>query len=147
MYKLLIESNLEVQHEETKITLMEGFYPKKWFSHSQEQTKKIISLTYTPDFIIKHNDYTVYIEVKGFMSDNYPIKRKLFLNKINEEKNSIFFEVYTKINYIENRCGVTRQTASSYLNQLVEAGLLEYEKIGRESIYKNIRLIDLLRRF
>lgn len=96
MYKLLIESNLEVQHEEIKITLMEGFYPKKWFSHSQEQTKKIISLTYTPDFIIKHNDYTVYIEVKGFMSDNYPIKRKLFLNKINEEKNSIFFEVYTK---------------------------------------------------
>ena len=87
MYKLLIESNLEVQHEETKITLMEGFYPKKWFSHSQEQTKKIISLTYTPDFIIKHNDYTVYIEVKGFMSDNYPIKRKLFLNKINNESN------------------------------------------------------------
>ena len=32
MYKLLIESNLEVQHEETKITLMEGFYPKKWFN-------------------------------------------------------------------------------------------------------------------
>ena len=96
MYKLLIESNLEVQHEETKIILMEGFYPKKWFSKSKEQVKKILNLTYTPDFIIKHNDYTVYIEVKGFMSDNYPIKRKLFLNKINDEKNSIFFEVYTK---------------------------------------------------
>lgn len=61
--------------------------------------------------------------------------------------NSLFFEVYTKINYIEDRCGVTRQTAATYLNQLVDAGLLEYEKIGRESIYKNIRLIDLLRKF
>lgn len=60
---------------------------------------------------------------------------------------SLFFEVYTRINYIENRCGVTRQTATNYLNQLTEAGLLEYEKIGRESIYKNTRLIELLRKF
>ena len=60
---------------------------------------------------------------------------------------SLFFEVYIKINYIEDRCGVTRQTAAIYLNQLVEAGLLEYEKVGRESIYKNTRLIDLLRKF
>ena len=43
MYKLLIESNLEVQHEETKIILMEGFYPKKWFSKSKEQVKKILN--------------------------------------------------------------------------------------------------------
>ena len=43
--------------------------------------------------------------------------------------------------------GVTRQTATNYLNQLTEAGLLEYEKIGRESIYKNTRLIELLRKF
>ena len=60
---------------------------------------------------------------------------------------SLFFEVYTRINYIEDRCGVTRQTATNYLNQLTEAGLLEYEKIGRESIYKNTRLIELLRKF
>jgi Fic family protein len=60
---------------------------------------------------------------------------------------SLFYEVYTRINYIEDRCGVTRQTASSYLNQLVEVGLLEYEKVGRESIYKNTRLIELLIEF
>lgn len=60
---------------------------------------------------------------------------------------SLFFEVYTKINYIEDRCGVTRQTASEYLNQLVQVGLLDYEKVGRKSIYKNTRLIDLLSKF
>ena len=60
---------------------------------------------------------------------------------------SLFFEVYTRINYIENRCNVTRQTAATYLNSLVDAGLLEYEKIGRESIYKNTRLIELLSKF
>ena len=57
---------------------------------------------------------------------------------------SLFYEVYTKITYIEKACGVTRLTATSYLNQLEEIGLLESEKIGREKIYKNIRLIKLL---
>ncbi len=60
---------------------------------------------------------------------------------------SLFFEVYTKINYIEDRCNVTRQTASTYLNSLVDVGLLEVEKVGRESIFKNTRLIDLLSKF
>ena len=57
---------------------------------------------------------------------------------------SLFYEVYTKSAYIEKACGVTRLTATSYLNQLEEIGLLESEKIGREKIYKNLRLIKLL---
>lgn len=60
---------------------------------------------------------------------------------------SLFFKVYTRINYIEERRGVTRQTAATYLNSLVDAGLLEFEKVGRESIYKNTRLINLLIEF
>ena len=71
------------------------------------------------------------------------------LPKIYSEEllDSLFYEVYTRINYIEERCHVTRQTAATYLNSLVEAGLLEFEKIGRESIYKNTRLINLLSSF
>ena len=57
---------------------------------------------------------------------------------------SLFYEVYTKISYIEKACNVTRITATSYLNQLEEVGLLESEKIGRERLYKNTRLIELL---
>ena len=57
---------------------------------------------------------------------------------------SLFYEVYTKISYIEKACNVTRITATSYLNQLEEIGLLESEKIGREKLYKNVRLIKLL---
>ena len=56
----------------------------------------------------------------------------------------LFYEVYTKISYVEKSCNVTRLTATSYLNQLEEAGLLESEKIGRDRIFKNIRLIGLL---
>ena len=71
------------------------------------------------------------------------------LPKIYSEEllDSLFYEVYTRINYIEERCHVTRQTAATYLNSLVEAGLLEFEKMGRESIYKNTRLINLLSSF
>ena len=61
--------------------------------------------------------------------------------------NTLFYEVYTKISYVEEKCRVTRQTAATYLNALVGVGLLEYEKIGRESIYKNTRLINLLSKF
>ncbi len=57
---------------------------------------------------------------------------------------SLFYEVYTKIAYVEKTCSVSRLTATSYLNQLEEIGLLESEKIGREKIYKNTRLIKLL---
>ena len=57
---------------------------------------------------------------------------------------SLFYEVYTKISYVEKACSVTRITATSYLNKLEEVGLLESEKIGREKIYKNTRLIKLL---
>ncbi len=78
--------------------------------------------------------------------------KKDFLTKLpkiysDELLDSLFYEVYTRINYIEERCNVTRQTAATYLNSLVDVGLLELEKIGRESIYKNTRLIDLLSKF
>lgn len=83
-------------------------------------------------------------EIESYKNDFMEKLPKIYSNEL---LNSLFFEVYTKINYIEDRCGVTRQTAATYLNQLIDAGLLEYEKIGRESIYKNIRLINLLRKF
>lgn len=51
---------------------------------------------------------------------------------------TLFFEVYTKIAYVENACSVTRLTATSYLNQLEKAGLLKSEKVGREKYIKII---------
>ena len=58
--------------------------------------------------------------------------------------NTLFYEVYTRGKYIETACGVTRLTAASYLKQLENIGLLESEKIGRDRIYKNTRLIKAL---
>lgn len=92
------------------------------------------------------------IELIKLIQNEMNLYKEEFLTKLpkiysDELFDSLFYEVYTRINYIENKCGVTRQTATTYLNQLVTAGLLEYEKVGRESIYKNTRLIDLLSKF
>ena len=80
-------------------------------------------------------------EIKKYKEEFKAKLPKIYSKELLE---SLFYEVYTKIAYIEKACGVTRLTASSYLNQLEEIGLLESEKIGREKIYKNIRLINLL---
>ena len=80
-------------------------------------------------------------EMKNFKEEFRTKLPKIYSKELLE---SLFYGVYTKIAYIEKACGVTRLTATSYLNQLEEIGLLESEKIGREKIYKNLRLIKLL---
>ena len=57
----------------------------------------------------------------------------------------IFFEFYTKIGYIEEGLGVTRKTASKYLATLEEEGFLTSEKIGREKIYLNKKLFEIVK--
>ena len=80
-------------------------------------------------------------EMKNYKEEFRSKLPKIYSKELLE---SLFYEVYTKISYIEKACNVTRITATSYLNQLEEVGLLESEKIGRERLYKNTRLIELL---
>ena len=83
----------------------------------------------------------IQIEMKNYKEEFRSKLPKIYSKELLE---SLFYEVYTKISYIEKTCGVTRITATSYLNQLEEIGLLESEKVGREKLYKNTRLIKLL---
>ncbi|HAE42478.1 MAG TPA: addiction module protein [Clostridiales bacterium] len=73
------------------------------------------------------------------------IKEKLPKIYSKELIDLLFYEFYTKINYIENGLSVTRKTAVSYLNSLEEKGFLTSEKIGKERIYQNKRLYDLVK--
>lgn len=83
----------------------------------------------------------IQAEMKNYKEEFRSKLPKIYSKELLE---SLFYEVYTKISYIEKACDVTRITATSYLNQLEEIGLLESEKIGREKIYKNTILISLL---
>lgn len=57
--------------------------------------------------------------------------------------NNLFNHPYTKIEFVMNDLKVTRKTASKYLDELVEIGLLEKEKIGRSAYYINRPLFNL----
>lgn len=59
---------------------------------------------------------------------------------------ALFEQPYCRINTVANQCDVSRQTASSWLHALVEAGLLRDVKVGRELLFVNHELLDVLTR-
>lgn len=58
--------------------------------------------------------------------------------------NNLFRHPYTKIEFIERDLGVSRPTASRYLEQLTEKGFVQKMKLGRTNFYVNEPLFKLL---
>jgi Fic family protein len=57
--------------------------------------------------------------------------------------NNLFRHPYTKIEYMQNELGVSRLTATKYLEQLTHAGFIQKPKLGRYNYYVNQPLFDL----
>jgi len=57
----------------------------------------------------------------------------------------LFEQPYSKIEYVVDRLGVERKAASRYLKQLENIKILTSMKIGRETIYINHNLIEILK--
>jgi len=73
------------------------------------------------------------------------IKEKLPKIYSKELVELLFFEFYTKISFIQEGLQVTRKTAAGYLAELEEKGFLTSEKIGRERIFLNNNLFEIVR--
>ena len=56
----------------------------------------------------------------------------------------LFEQPYCKIKFLVDKGIARRQTAGDYLNELEEIGILESKKTGREKLYLNTALYDLL---
>jgi len=76
-------------------------------------------------------------EYKNLLRDNYKFYSQDLLN-------NLFKHPYTKIEFIENDLGVSRITASKYLNLLAKDGVLKKEKLGTGNYYINVKLIKIL---
>jgi len=56
----------------------------------------------------------------------------------------LFHQPYCKIAFLVDAGIASRNIASSYLNELVKINILKKEKIGRETLYLNDKLYELL---
>lgn len=107
-YKKLEESGLTFSYESEKITLWEGvklkkvvFYaPKrigigKYNKDMELQTRVLLPISYTPDFIVVKGNNKIYFDAKGKENETYPIKKKMFLKYLENKDDGIkyfFFE-------------------------------------------------------
>lgn len=83
-------------------------------------------------------------EIDILMREYKNVLRPLFGKLYKHELlNNLFFHPYTKIEFIERDMQVTRNTASKYLNKIVETGLVEKVKVGKTNYYFNTKLIEL----
>lgn len=60
--------------------------------------------------------------------------------------NSLFTHPYTKIDFVQRELGVSRVTATKYLDTLADGGFLRKQKIGRSNYYINVALNAVLQR-
>jgi Fic family protein len=58
--------------------------------------------------------------------------------------NNLFTHPYTKIDFLQRDLGVSRLTATKYLDVLAETGFLQKQKIGRSNYYVNLALNQIL---
>jgi len=121
-YTLLQEVRMSDNWEDWIIYILTGI------EETAEQTLKLVK--------------KIYGEVEAMSAE---IKEKLPKIYSKELIDLLFYEFYTKTIYIEKGLSVTRKTAVSYLAALEKEGFLTSQKIGKERIYQNKRLYDLVR--
>ena len=104
-------------------------------------------LLYMLDALISTSQHTIELiqnmhslirSCKHRMRDELP---KIYRQEL---LNNMFNHPYTKIEFVVDELQVSRITATKYLEQLVEAGFLVKEKIGRSNYYINMPLVSLL---
>ena len=86
--------------------------------------------------------------IKGLIalmqSTKQTIKAKLPKIYSHELINNLFTHPYTKVEFITKDLNIHRNTASKYLNQLVDIGVLTKHKLGKDNYYLNNELYALL---
>lgn len=90
----------------------------------------------TKDIIKKIRD--MMWETKKIMKEQTTFYSKDFLDLL-------FKHPYTKIDFVVQELWVTRQTASKYLQHMVDIGILDLIKIKNEKYFINIKLYELFR--
>ena len=81
---------------------------------------------------------TLVLETKRRMRSDLP---KIYSQDL---LNNLFFHPYTKVQFVVDQLGVSRITATRYLNLLAEHGFVSKHKMGRTNFYVNEPLLRLI---
>lgn len=98
------------------------------FKETAEQTLRIVE--------------TIRLLLEQYTDKDFLSGLKGQIKLLEDTVNVIFKKVYVRVADLVD-IGIHRQTAASYLDQFTDAGLLEKSKIGRDNIYKNIKLLEM----
>ncbi len=107
-------------------------------------------------------DYILYMLKAVEETANYTIEKinkiknqlEITIEKVKEEAPKVyrkeliellFEQPYSKIEFVVEKLKVERKAASRYLKSLENIGVLKSEKIGRENLYLNVELIEILK--
>lgn len=110
VYRTLLQHGFEPEYETHTYTIWEGFRPTvPFYTRNKAKAtilnlKKLINITYTPDFYMEYQGLKVIIEVKGQVNDVFPYKFKMFrkhIENLPDKENYLIFEVFTKKQLLE----------------------------------------------
>lgn len=110
VYRTLIHEGFNPEYESHTYTIWEGFRPTvPYYTRNKKKEsilnlKKLINITYTPDFYMEYKGLKIIIEVKGQVNDVFPYKFKMFrkhIEKMPDKNNYLIFEVFTKKQLLE----------------------------------------------
>ena len=107
VYRTLLEKGIIPEYEKHTYELSPKVRPSVAFYNRIRKKltldgAPIRPITYTPDFVFKHNDILIIIEVKGFENDTFPIKKNLFRKVLEKKKIPVmYFEIRSKKELLE----------------------------------------------
>ncbi len=90
--------------------------------------------------VLIENIETLMQQTKATLKEKLP---KIYSKDLLEV---LFLHPYTKIEFLVDRLGLTRQTSSKYLKEIEKIGILQEVKIGRNRYFVNLELFDLLKK-
>lgn len=134
---ILYLSNYIIKHKTDYYKLIQNVRDKnEWEGWILFMIKGIeVTAKETTELILKIKE--LMLTYKHRLRDNYKFYSQDLLN-------NLFKHPYTKIEFIVKDLGVSRLTASNYLNKLTKDGILKKEKLGTGNYYINIELVELL---
>ncbi|MFT5275619.1 MAG: Fic family protein [Saprospiraceae bacterium] len=97
-----------------------------------------IELTAKETIEMIHQMRALILDVKNRMRSTLP---KIYSQEL---LNNLFFHPYTKVQFVIEQVGVSRVTATKYLDLLAEHNFVEKRKMGRDNYYINQPLVALI---